>query len=449
MSGKNNIVFIVFDTMRSDSLSVYNGKSKTPNFDKLANESIVFTNNISAAPWTIPSHASLFTGKYPMEHKVRFNDTNRDFIATSKLMNEYKGSTLAEALHREGYSTYGLSANTGIIPGSGFDRGFDIFTFFDPMGNYTLNNEWSVVKQDIIQKFGETRNEVLKNMLFNGDHIKTLKYLKNYFKLSRDIKNSYKRFNFPMNKSGEQIIDTIQRSSFSEPFFLFINFMEFHEPYVKDFNTQKEQEYSLGLIQPSQKVIEDVRLAYYKEAEKADWELGQIIKFLKYNNIYDNTALVLTSDHGQSLFEHGFYGHGIYLHDELIKVPLIIKEPKFEPLHETMNKLFSSTGLYDIIRSFAHSKEVSIPNIPFVLSEADGSWKVPSKIISKNDLVRNRLLRMDSRRLAIFKDDFKLIINGKDGKLESFEMKGEKIRENEYNEVIKDLVETINIVGWK
>lgn len=448
MPGSRNIVFLVFDTMRLDAISVYNELRVTPNFADLARESTVFTNNISSAPWTVPSHASLFTGKYPMEHNVRFQEGNRDFLATSRLMNEYKGDTIAEVLQKHGYSTYGLSANTGIVPGSGFDRGFDIFTFFDPMGNFALNNEWSMVKEDIVRRFGETKTEILKNMLFHANPGSTLKYLNKYFRLRRGVNKSYKRYDFPLNKSGKQIIDTIQRSSLSQPFFLFINFMEFHEPYVRDFSPQMEQAYSLGLVNPSRKIMEEVRSAYYREAEQADWELGQMIKFLKENNIYDDTALVVTSDHGQSLFEHGFYGHGIYLHDELIKVPLMIKLPRPQPKHRFINDLFSNTGLFDIVKSLPYDTDPVMPSFPFVLSEADGSWKVPGSIVSDNEEAKRRLKNMDSRRVAIFKDGFKLIINGTEENMEYFEKDGKTVSREEYREAFNDLSETINIVGW-
>ena len=448
MPGSRNILFLVFDTMRLDAISVYNEKRITPNFSKLASESIVFKNNISSAPWTVPSHASMFTGKYPMEHKVQFSTGNRDFLATSKLMNEYKGSTIAEFLQKQGYSTYGVSANTGIIPGSGFDRGFDIFTFFDPMGNFTLNNEWSSMKEDIVKRFGDTKKEIFKNMLFKDNPVSTFGVLNKYFKVRKRVNNSYKRYDFPMNKSGQQIIDAMQRTSLSQPFFFFINFMEFHEPYVRDFSPQQEQAYPLGLTNPSRKIIEGVRSAYYREAEQADWELGQVIKFLKENNIYDNTALVVTSDHGQSLFEHDFYGHGIFLHDELIRVPLMIKLPMSQPRQRIINELFSNTGLYDIVKSLIYDADPIIQSFPFVLSEADGSLKVPDSLISENEDANNRLKIMDSRRVAIFKGGFKLVVNGTGKNVEYFGKDGRTVDREQYRDVYSDLFETVSIVGW-
>ena len=224
--------------------------------------------------------------------------------------------------------------------------------------------------------------------------------------------------------------------------------MEFHEPYVRDFSPQQEQAYSLGLVNPSKKIIEGVRSAYYREAKQADWELGQVIKFLKENNVYDNTALILTSDHGQSLFEHEFYGHGIFLHDELIRVPLMIKLPMSQPRQRIINELFSSTGLFDVVKSLVYDTYPIIQSFPFVLSEADGSWKVPDPLISNNQNANKRLKIMDSRRVAIFKDGFKLVVNGTCNNVEYFGKDGRTADRKKYREVYNDLFETINVVGW-
>ena len=361
MSSPKNIIFIVLDTLRSDALSIYNPGIYTPHIERLSLESTIFTNNIASAPWTIPSHASMFTGKYPMEHHVHFGEYDRDFITTSKLMNDYRGKTVAEVLKEQGYSTIGMSANTGIVPGSGFDRGFDTFTLFDPMGNFTLNNNWSLLKNKVTKRLGDSRNTIFKNLLLKGSSKDNFSLVHAYFNLRKEVRKSYKYNNFPFNKSGKSMIDFIFRSSFSQPFFLFVNFMESHEPYNYDFSPEKEQLYSLGLLNPSHRTIRKVRESYYSESSLIDWEIGEIIRFLIENNLYDDTVIIITSDHGQSLFEHGFYGHGIYLHDELINVPLIIKKAAKDTRHEVYDKIFSNTGLFDMIKSIGVDNEFKIP----------------------------------------------------------------------------------------
>ena len=447
MSSPKNIILIVLDTLRADAISVYNNQIETPSIEKLSKECLVFERNIASAPWTLPSHASMFTGRYPMEHHVHFKGDNRDFLKTSWLMNDYPGKTIAEILKQEGYTTIGMSANTGIVPGTGFDRGFDVFSFFDPMGNFALNNEWSVLKGKIIERFGETKSEVFKNFLSKGIRKENISFLNTYFKLRKRIRKSHEYNNFPYNKSGRNMINSLSSSSLSQPFFLFLNLMESHEPYIDDFSPQQEQEYSLGLLEPSIKTVKKVRESYYAESKLIDWEIAEIVRFLKENNIYDSTNIIITSDHGQSLFEHEFYGHGIYLHDELIRVPLLIKKAVKDPHHETMNNLFSNTGLFEIMKGIGVENEFRIPDYQFVLSEADGSWRVPNSIIRDNKEAMRRLSVMDSPRKAVFRDDFKLVLNMDNGNVESFEKNGNTLEEDQFITERKELVETIELMG--
>jgi arylsulfatase A-like enzyme len=97
-----NIVVIVVDTLRADHLSCYGyGRRTSPMIDRIAESGVVFENAISAAPWTPPSHASIFTGAYPSRHGV---DRSRLVLAPDLV-------PLPEALRRHGYRTYGLTSN--------------------------------------------------------------------------------------------------------------------------------------------------------------------------------------------------------------------------------------------------------------------------------------------------------------------------------------------------
>lgn len=281
----------------------------------------------------------------------------------------------------------------------------------------------------------------------NGNPKESFSYVSNYLKMRKEVEQSHKNYNFPLNKSGKTIIDTLHRTSFSQPFFLFINFMEFHEPYVKNFNPQKEQEYSLGIFTPTKRTINEVRNSYYLESKNVDWEIGEVIRFLKKSGIFEETTLMITSDHGQSLFENGFYGHSTYLYNELINVPLILKRATSNPKCQIVNQLFSNIGLFDLIKSIACDGEIIAPDFPFIISEADGSGKVPKSLIVKNKEASQRLSNMNSQRRAIFKDDFKLVLNMKNGNVESFEKKEKPIKKEEYKVEFIDLMETIELLG--
>ena len=116
-----NILTILVDTLRSDHVGCFGyARDTTPHIDQLASESAKFTHMISQAPWTAPSVASMFSSYYPELHGVVYwRPSYADGLPT-----------IAEALAQNGYATLAFSANGFIRPASGFDRGFQHFTFF-------------------------------------------------------------------------------------------------------------------------------------------------------------------------------------------------------------------------------------------------------------------------------------------------------------------------------
>ena len=126
----------------------------------------------------------------------------------------------------------------------------------------------------------------------------------------------------------------------------------------------------------------------------------------------------------------------------------MIKLPMPQPRQRIINELFSNTGLYDTVKSLIYDADPIIQSFPFVLSEADGSWKVPDSLISENEDAIKRLKIMDSRRVAIFKEGFKLVVNGTGKNVEYFGKDGRTADREQYRDVYSDLFETVSIVGW-
>ncbi|MGC9046499.1 MAG: sulfatase-like hydrolase/transferase, partial [Thermodesulfovibrio sp.] len=129
------IILIVFDTLRRDVLPMYGGRADMPNLNEFAKDAVIFPNAISPSPWTYPSHISLITGLYPLEHEGHeyFNETKNEF----DLNINYKGKTVTEKLNDKGYNTIGLTANGVIGPESGFDKGFNYFEHIPPDALYS------------------------------------------------------------------------------------------------------------------------------------------------------------------------------------------------------------------------------------------------------------------------------------------------------------------------
>ena len=185
---KPNVILIVMDTARADHLSSYGYFRKTtPNIDKIAGEGILFENAIAASSWTLPSHASIFTGMYLSKHGV---DSEHHYL-------EDKFYTIAEVMRLNRYKTFGYSNNTFISSGLNMTQGFD--------------------------SFKSSNAGIIRSHLTD-------------FYLIKDVIRNIRNF-LGMNDSGaretnEKVEKWIKDSRDSKkPFFLFINYMEAHLPY--------------------------------------------------------------------------------------------------------------------------------------------------------------------------------------------------------------------------
>ena len=217
-----SVVLVVFDAMRKDVLPIYGGDSHTPNLDAFSAQASVYKGGIAPAPWTIPSHASLFTGRFPGEHGVH-ESYEMGLPETLGLMNGVEGLTLSEELRKKGYQTIGLPANSTLSLRAGFDRGFD---WFKASEKRLVSFEEFAVVQKTFEK-GRGKAGAVLDLIFRGKFAE----LWNLYSIYRRMKKGRKLLDFPRSKGGNFLIETLSEIKLSPPFFLFINFMETHEPY--------------------------------------------------------------------------------------------------------------------------------------------------------------------------------------------------------------------------
>jgi len=294
-SDKPNVVMIVMDTVRADHLSLYGySRDTTPFLEKLSQKSVVFENAFSASPWTLPSHASLFTGLLPSEHNCTYENMG--------LSAQFP--TLAERLKDLGYFTVGWSNNPLLNSSSGLLRGFDRFVENSQMSIYS----------------GEMALKIILS------------------KLSGYSSDNGARF------ANHTIFRWLSRMSAKKrPFFLFVNYMEAHTPYVRDAAGyryfQNPAQARNNYASPNwddfnckQGKNEDARTAAIKWYDGSiyylDFEIGKLLEQLSRLGLLENTVFVVLSDHGESFGEHDFWGHGITLYDSELKVPLILSYPR-------------------------------------------------------------------------------------------------------------------------
>jgi uncharacterized sulfatase len=368
-----DIILIVLDTQRSDRLGCYGyhapytGVSLTPNLDRLSGDGALFEMAISPAQWTIPSHASLFTGKYPTTHQVL--QSNRQLGPDQ--------SHLAEVLRDADYETVGFCNNplVGIL-NNGFKRGFD--TFFNYGGAIPSLPQQSTNLPWPASRILEAYTQFLRRISYP---------IQNYFARSdlafRVSLNSWltplwsKMANFKgQNERSVHDVTRLlrQRESINRerPLFLFLNLMETHLPFwppgkyidlaAPYFRSSKEARSILRRwnreayrwAAPLESALEEIEgqvLSDLYDAEVAyqDDYLGQLFETLHGRKNARNTMTIILSDHGEGLGEHGYFGHAFVAYQELIQVPLFLHWPKQIKAGERLRTPVSSRRVYHTI----------------------------------------------------------------------------------------------------
>ena len=416
-----NIVIILMDTMRMDALSAYNPSLSMPNTDGLIRDSVIYRNAIAPSSWTLPSHVSMFTGMYPSEHGIHETYDLKtpgliEMMHTGKL--SLPARTIAERLRSLGYNTLGISANMQISSYTQMDAGFNAFV--------------DITKRDEAAgqaaAYGRTRWQVARNLILHGQFRKLIEL---YRRRGEHVRLSE---NYPIDKGGNWITWLLGRTSLESPFFLFINMMEMHDPYPSDVKYVPNQFhlndlFEINRISPG--LMARIRREYFEQSRIADEYIGRVLKFLK--SVYDETLIILTSDHGQALRERNYYGHGIYLYDELVRIPLVVKYP--QGVKPEQSGIYSLAGIQKMIME-AVDGAFQWKGMEFAVSETYGIQD------SLDDIAVSEEVRKayDVPRKAIFKGDYKLVVNGSSGAVEEFSKNGKQADINDEREAYLDLL---------
>lgn len=305
-----NVLLVVLDTVRADALSCYgNPRPTTPNIDELKVQGTLFENAYATCFWTLPSHASLFTGLYPSEAGAT-SETN---YLPDRL------TTLAERLSGAGYRSGAVVRNAWLSAERGFAQGFE--DFFE---------DWR----------DDTGNEAEEE----GEAV--------------DLAAAW---------IGERVAER-------EKFFLFVNLNVAHLPYTPpepyrsrfasaEWSEERVEELmsieggwghlagNLALDDEDFRLLHDL---YEAEVSIADEHVGRILDTIRELGVLDQTLVIVTSDHGENLGDHGLIDHVFSLYDSTVRVPLIVRYPgRFETgavselvsLVDVMPTVLSATGV--------------------------------------------------------------------------------------------------------
>jgi arylsulfatase A-like enzyme len=341
-ASRPDILMIVMDCVRaSDFPGGGPSAVSLPFVERLLSRSVTFSRAISVAPWTVPSHASIFTGLYPWEHGCHGRGT---------LKLDPRFERLASMLHRSGYQSLSLSANPIISPYYGLVDGFDVAKWGDwaeqvhrlkskPSHTYHAGANGQAPElpaPTAREKAGHTLKTMLTRFpstLALGDAV------------ARRTVDPDGRWVGNMNPWIEpNLSEWLSACRGDHPTFCFVNLLDAHEPYLQDPLDAKSladwwrsmripQDVLALLAAPSPPPPGDMaRLhdLYRRAISVLDQRLRRIVEVYQASGRWENTLLLLTSDHGQAFGEHGMVWHGVRTEEEMLRVPLVVRFPNDE-----------------------------------------------------------------------------------------------------------------------
>jgi arylsulfatase A-like enzyme len=318
-AGSPNVLLIVLDTVRADHLSLYGyERPTTPTLERLAKHGVRFDAARATAPWTLMSHASFFTGRWPHELDVEWLTPLRKNFPM-----------LAEYLAAHGYATAGFVSNVEYCSyDTGLDRGF---TYYE---DYLLE-KLSPLRTSVMVE------EALNDLVFLG--------LRHDTGVLRAV-DEYVRplFQYAIRRDAESInrgfLSWLDRRPDSKrPFFVFLNYLDAHTPYKVPRNANHRfgrrplTLLELRIIYGEWTKIDKrplprhyltlARNCYDSCLAYLDEEIGRLCDDLERRGVLGNTWVVITSDHGEGLGEHDLFEHGESLYSTEIHVPLLLVPP--------------------------------------------------------------------------------------------------------------------------
>ncbi len=370
-----NLVLIVNDTQRRDRIGAYGAISvETPTLDAFAAEHLLFERAFSQAPWTKPSIATLFTGLYPSQHRVA-SHPGRQSHAHAKLSEPIRETdvlndaftTLPEVLRAVGLRTGGFVSNPWLDRRFGFAQGFERYD------------------------------------------------------------DSFGRWGYPGTVLSRRALRWLDALDPETPFFLYVHYIDTHQPYAAldpAAVMEAPEQYAQRRRLPSQLVQQKIRdlvrfkgmgrtwpggvnpslalasAAYNHGVELFDRALAVLLDGLRAHPAWARTAVILTSDHGEALFDRGYGNHALGLYDDEIAIPLIARLPGVVP---GRGRVDCAVGLVDLMPTLCDYVGADCPQVQgghnLLAGATDGN---PRFIVSEG-------VRRGPRNRSIRNRDWKLI----------------------------------------
>ena len=316
--GRPNLVLITIDALRADHVGVYgNANGLTPNLDAFAREATQYDAAYASSPWTLPSFGAVLTSRPPSECGLKIAAAESHTWYTGEAALPKRVPVLSEQLRRAGYGTAAELTNPFLARKRGFARGFDDFR------NEDSSDVGSLLTRNTARAHTVTENTSL------------------WLQMNR-----------------------------RQPFFLWVHYLDPHAPYEspdtpEEVRAKYPEEWHTGRLywydhmqgrpqQAKAQYAEFCRAMYAEEIRYADRWVGELLAELRRLGLYENSLVVITADHGEELFDHNGFEHGHTVHEELLRVPLLVKWPAG---WEAAGHLARIVGLVDLAPTFLAAAE--------------------------------------------------------------------------------------------
>lgn len=379
---KPNLILISFDGLQAKHVSTYGYPlDTTPNLNAFLNQSYLFTNAVSPAPWTVPAHMSIFTSLYPSEHKVvnKFSDynlqTQKGVVANLQKLSP-NAVTLAQILKKEGYVTGGFTGDSGVGAQFGFNTGFDTYYDAEAFGGFDNSMPKAIdwLKQNKDKQFF---------LFLHGYDVHGQHAPKDGF--------DYRYVTKPY--TGKYTGSTAEQAKL------------------------REEGLANGYLTLSAEDIAFWRAIYDEKINRTDAEFKDFLSQVQRMGLLDNTIIILMSDHGTEFYEHKRFDHGFTLYSELVNVLFAIHMPK----QTEGKKITQLVGTMDILPTALSLLGIQNP----VPKQTNGINLAPA-FTGKN--IAHNMFSETDYRLYTFKrsiqtpDGWKLIITLENGNKELYNM---------------------------
>jgi len=363
MGRRPNVVLIVVDTLREDHSGA---------LDALLSMGFRKYCGVAPAPWTLPSHVSMFTGLYPSMHGAHeaYGVGALELAVPSRDAMRASGGGILGDLARDGYETHMYSANTIFVtPRYGFGP-FDEVLLVPYFAPTALSSEEEL--EDFLSSSLPSPRSVAR-LLGRGELGRLWALSSRYLGV---------RLGLGLDKGSRIIIDRVRRGlpGFGEPFFLFVNLMEAHGPYGREVGEGEEilaalRQIYLGDDSLIRRRLPWKRRAYARSARFAVERVLELVGALGPR--LEDSLVIVTSDHGEAIREDATH-HTLYLYDELTRVPLYVRWPACLPAPPEGGGLVSLTKIRSIVSS-ASGCEASLMDGGIALSESFGTILAPDE----------------------------------------------------------------------